>query len=77
MPPSLEEMVGFNQALGVHLTEWREGHATMALDLKPMLLNRSGTVHGGVLATLIDAACGFCGVWVPEGSRSRKRSRCR
>ncbi len=72
MPPSLEEMVGFNQALGVHLTEWRDGHATMSLDLKPMLLNWSGTAHGGVLATLIDAACGFCGVWVPEGQPVKK-----
>ena len=70
--PSLEAMVGFNAQLGFHLTEWREDYARVEVRLQPMHLNRSGVVHGGVLATLIDAAGGFCGVYTPEPGRKRR-----
>jgi len=62
---SIEAPVGFNKALGFRLSEWGPGHAVMELDLEEMHLNRAGVLHGGVLGTLIDAACGFCGVWTP------------
>ena len=64
---SLEDLVGFNDDLGLHLTEWSDGAAKMELDLVPRLLNRSGIVHGGLLMTVLDATCGFTGVWRPEG----------
>src|SRR3546814_13121750 len=37
-----------------------------------MHLNRSNALHGGVIATLIDAVCGYAGVWVPPGEPRRK-----
>lgn len=64
---SLEDLVGFNALLGFRLVEWTEDCAVMELDVKEQHLNRSGVLHGGVMATLIDAVCGYCGVWRPAG----------
>lgn len=68
----LEDTVGFNAVLGMRLVEWSAEHAVMELPIKPMHLNRSNALHGGVLATMIDAVCGYAGVWVPEGEPRRK-----
>jgi uncharacterized protein (TIGR00369 family) len=71
-PLSLETLIGFNAQLGFRLVEWRQDFARMELELEPRHLNRSGFVHGGVLATLIDATGGFCGVYTPEQGRKRR-----
>ena len=71
-PESLEELVGFNATLGFRLVEWTPEHAIMELDVKEQHLNRSGVLHGGVMATLIDAVCGYCGVWRPQGEPPAK-----
>jgi uncharacterized protein (TIGR00369 family) len=65
---SIEETVGFNKALGFRLAEWGPSRAVMEVTLNEMHLNRAGVLHGGVLGTLIDAACGFSGVWTPPGA---------
>ncbi|GGE99082.1 thioesterase [Aliidongia dinghuensis] len=61
----------FNEAVGLRLVDWIEGRATVELDVTGDHLNRSGYVHGGVLMTLIDVACGYAGTWSPtaEGAR--------
>ena len=64
---SIEDPVGFNKALGFRMAEWGPGHAVMEIELTDMHLNRAGVLHGGVLGTLIDASCGFCGVWTAPG----------
>jgi uncharacterized protein (TIGR00369 family) len=51
----------FQRLLGFRITEWRSGAATVALEISEQHLNRAGILHGGVLATLVDAAGGFCG----------------
>jgi uncharacterized protein (TIGR00369 family) len=53
----------FNEVIGFGIAEWREDYVELLLELQPMHLNRSGVVHGGVLATLIDAAGGFAGCY--------------
>ena len=63
----LEDTVGFNAVLGFKLVEWTAQSAVMELPIQPIHLNRSNTLHGGILATLIDAACGYAGVWMPQG----------
>jgi uncharacterized protein (TIGR00369 family) len=59
----------FNEAVGLRLAGWSEGRATVELDITGDHLNRSGYVHGGVLMTLIDVACGFAGTWSEDGTR--------
>lgn len=68
----LEELIGFNATLGFRLVEWTPEHAIMELDIQEQHLNRSGVLHGGVMSTLIDAVCGYCGVWRPAGEPKAK-----
>jgi uncharacterized protein (TIGR00369 family) len=61
----------FLSFIGTRLEEWRDGHARIALDLKPHHLNRSGVSHGGLLAALMDHAGAFSGLYctVPGNKR--------
>lgn len=53
----------FLASLGARLVVWEENRAEVECELRPDLLNRSGAVQGGVLATLIDVACGYSGLY--------------
>ena len=48
----------FVDTLGVHSRTADDGTATLELDATEEHLNPAGTVHGGVLATLVDTAMG-------------------
>ena len=54
---------GFNSLIGFDLVEWRSDLAVLELLLASKHLNRSGVIHGGLLATMIDAACGYAGCY--------------
>ena len=54
---------GFNAHIGFDISVWEEDFAELSLALQPMHLNRSGIVHGGVLATLMDVSGGLCGCY--------------
>lgn len=53
----------FLRMIGVRLIEWRDGLARVRVEIQPHLLNRSGVVQGGVLATLLDNSAGLSGMW--------------
>lgn len=61
----------FLSLLNTELEEWRDGYARIGLALEGPLRNRSGVVHGGVLATLLDHAAGLSGLYctVPGNKR--------
>jgi uncharacterized protein (TIGR00369 family) len=63
---------GFRQLLGYRILDWREGHATITLTIGPRHLNRAGALHGGVVATMIDAAGGYAGCYCPAAGRVRR-----
>jgi uncharacterized protein (TIGR00369 family) len=48
----------FVDRLGVHIRTADDGTARLELDATEEHLNEAGTVHGGVLATLVDTAMG-------------------
>jgi uncharacterized protein (TIGR00369 family) len=48
----------FVETLGVHGRTADDGTARLELDATEHHLNEAGTVHGGVLATLVDTAMG-------------------
>jgi uncharacterized protein (TIGR00369 family) len=56
-----ERPSGYQQAMGYRLAAWSEGEAVLLMEVGPQHLNRAGVVHGGVLASLVDTACGFAG----------------
>jgi uncharacterized protein (TIGR00369 family) len=61
----------FLKLLGAHLEEWRDGYARVSLNVSASLLNRSGMLQGGVLATLLDHAGGLCGLYCVEPENRR------
>ena len=72
-PPSPPEILrGFNKILDFRIAEWRDGFARVEVELAEHHLNRSGVVHGGVLAALLDAACGYTGVHPAADGKVRR-----
>ncbi|MDE3738689.1 PaaI family thioesterase [Pseudomonas resinovorans] len=57
----------FLQSLGVELVYWAVGEAEFHMPIEARHLNRQGMLHGGLIATLLDAACGYAGLHSAEG----------
>ncbi|QBY56251.1 PaaI family thioesterase [Cupriavidus oxalaticus] len=53
--------------LGIRLEEISEGRAIFSLDVNERHRNRIGSLQGGVIATLLDAACGYAGLYEATG----------
>ncbi|WP_206679991.1 hotdog fold thioesterase [Aeromicrobium phoceense] len=49
---------GFLTTIGAHSPEAADGQATLTMDVDNRHLNAAGTVHGGLLATLVDTTMG-------------------
>ncbi len=62
----------FAETIGYRLTAWREHEAEISLEVDARHMNRSGRLHGGVLATVIDAACGFAGCYEAQPGPGRR-----
>src|SRR5262249_3041003 len=62
---------GFEHLLGVEITAWGPGGATIELPFRDELTNPSRVVHGGVLASLIDSACNLAGAWFEKAEERR------
>ena len=61
----------FLEMLGIQLIRWEESLAEFELVLRPQHLNRQGILQGGVTATLLDAACGYSGLFAPKKAEPR------
>lgn len=71
-PVSGETVVGLQKLVGYRLAEWRPDYCRLLLRIGEHHLNRFEGVHGGVYATLADAAAGFSGCFpLVEGERRR------
>ena len=51
-----EDNGGFTKLVGTELSSTEEGRASVSLKAEERHLNPSGTVHGGVISTLIDVS---------------------
>ncbi len=63
---------GFADLVEYRLTLWSEGYCELELAVAAKHLNRSGLLHGGVPATLMDAACGYAGCFIATPGRRRR-----
>ncbi|HSV36953.1 MAG TPA: PaaI family thioesterase [Ramlibacter sp.] len=69
-PRNVFDAVPFMRLLGVQREYSRGGHARLVLDPQPELGNVIGTVHGGVLVTLLDVAMASAAVSRVDFSRT-------
>lgn len=53
----------FSSHLGFRRTQWSDGFAENELIVRPEHMNRNGSCHGGILMTILDAACVACGTY--------------
>ncbi|WP_020592677.1 PaaI family thioesterase [Kiloniella laminariae] len=67
-----DKLSNFGQHMGYELGQWSENRATVILTIAECHLNRAGIMHGGVLATLIDTACGYAIIHNPDPSKQRR-----
>lgn len=58
----------FLERIGVTLIDWQEGYVELRLVPTEEHGNRTGVAQGGVVATLLDAACGYAGLYAPLGA---------
>ena len=58
----------FLTQMGIILTSWNEGAAEFEMPIQNWHMNRNGALQGGVVATLIDAACGYAGLYSAPGA---------
>jgi uncharacterized protein (TIGR00369 family) len=72
MSDPLRHHGGFADLVGYQLGAWRQDYAEVTLVVAERHINRSGVMHGGVLSTLIDTACGYCGTYSPEAGMRRR-----
>ncbi len=53
---AVAEAIPFFRWMGIRITELRRGQCQVELDVRPEMLQIAGSVHGGILASLIDVA---------------------
>jgi len=63
---------GLRTLLGMGLTEWGPDRSLVEMEIGPHHLNRSGLLHGGILATLLDTALGYAGCYAGETGAIRR-----
>jgi uncharacterized protein (TIGR00369 family) len=53
---------------GIKQLKWQPGLSEFSLTVEPRHLNHRGSLQGGVIATLLDVACGYAGMWVESSA---------
>jgi len=63
---------GFADLVGYTLESWEPDLAEVTLTVDARHVNRSGVMHGGMLTTLVDTACGYSGCHAPQGETPKR-----
>ncbi len=72
MTTPLYQHGNFAETIGYRLTAWTENEAEISFEAEARHMNGSGLLHSGVLATVIDAACGFAGCYEAAPGQGRR-----
>lgn len=63
---------GYADHLGYRVKSWGPGEIVLEVELGSQHDNRYGRVHGGVIASLVDAAGGLCGSYAVQAEDIRR-----
>jgi len=69
---STDNPTGFKNLIGLKATTVADGYAVMELAIGTEHLNSQGSLHGGIIATMIDHAGGIAGCLCTETGTMRK-----
>lgn len=69
---STETRNDFRDLLGHRIADWQPDKVIVELDIAPQHLNLAGTVHGGVLASLVDIAGALSGLYCATAGNVRR-----
>lgn len=71
-PPEASPPSGYRHLLGYRVAAWSENYAEIVLDMGPQHFNGLKIMHGGVYASMLDAAQGHavCFCPIPENTRN-------
>ncbi|MEK6345878.1 MAG: PaaI family thioesterase [Burkholderia sp.] len=61
----------FLESLAAQIDAWRDGYAEISMPIDGRKLNRQGVLQGGAIATLLDAAAGYAGLFTPPDTPIR------
>jgi uncharacterized protein (TIGR00369 family) len=61
----------FQEHMGYELLAWEPDRAVLGYSIQPEHMNRTGRLHGGVVATLLDTTMGYSGVHADSGAGPR------
>lgn len=62
----------FVRSLDIAIVEWRLGFARITMPIQPVFLNRTGVLHGGLIAVLLDTVGGYAGTWCSRAGHGRQ-----
>lgn len=55
----------FQKLIGWKVEVWEDGYAVITCRIRPDFMNRGGVLHGGLIATLLDAVAGHAAFGAP------------
>ncbi|WP_246088815.1 PaaI family thioesterase [Phreatobacter stygius] len=64
---------GFQKLIGWKVKVWEDGHAVITCEIRQDFMNRSGILHGGLIATLLDSVAGHAAFGAPPADPSQPR----
>lgn len=70
-PRLIERAYPLQNHLGMEMTAWSDGAATVELPIRDFIANRQGLPHGGIHATLLDSAMGYAGCYTGDPDRKQ------
>lgn len=68
----IDNPTGYRKLIGLKATTVEEGYAVMEIQIGAEHLNSQGSLHGGIIATMIDHAGGIAGSLCKKSGRMRK-----
>ncbi len=68
----MDDTAPFHDLLGITVEAWRDGFASLSLEVERRHFNRSGILHGGVLLALVDQAGAYAGLFCTTPGNVRR-----
>ncbi|MBN8939399.1 MAG: PaaI family thioesterase [Rhizobiales bacterium] len=73
LPETARQISDFQKLIGWKVKVWEEGYAVITCEIRQDFMNRSGILHGGLIATLLDSVAGHAAFGAPPADPAEPR----